>query len=434
MFDTIKRARRSARVARTGARLYFGYRRTQRQTKSLSPEAADAVWSARHEEFAERIYRMAVDLKGMYIKVGQFAGTRADLFPPAYIRSLSRLQDRVPPRDAAQVRRTIEQELGRPAGELFARFDDVPIATASLAQAHRAALPDGREVVVKVQHREVEGLVRLDIRNLRTLSRIVARRQPGFDYRAIVNEIGTQVPLELDFEREARLTRLVAANLAPVDGVVLPVVVDGYVSRRVLVTEFLDGVPLNQPERLAAFVADRDALARTIAGAYGHMIMVDGVFQADPHPGNLLLLADNRAAILDFGLTKELPDSARLGFARLVCAASRRDGAAIVQAFRELGVRTKSDDPAEVLQLMQLFFDPRPIDGSQRGEFGARRDALRANPVEEIPGDLVLLGRVVGLLRGVCAQLGTPLSPMEMLRPYAERALALEQSECAAAG
>lgn len=434
MFDNFRRLRRSARVARTGARIYLGYRRTQRRVKKLSPDAAEMAWNARHEEFAERIYRMAIDLKGMYIKVGQFAGTRADLFPGAYIRSLSRLQDRVPARDVAVVRRTVEKELGRPVQELFARFDDIPIATASLAQVHRAALPDGREVVVKVQHPEVEGLVRLDIRNLRTMSRIVARRQPNFDYRAIVNEIGSQVPLELDFAREARLTQQVAANLSEVEGVVLPVVVDGYVTRRVLVTEFIEGAPLNQPAGLADVPGDRDALARRIAGAYGHMIMVDGVFQADPHPGNLLLMNGGRVAILDFGLTKELPHAARLGFARLVCAASKRDGAGIVAAFRELGVRTKSDDPAEVLQLMQLFFDPRPIDGSQRGELGARREALRANPVETIPGDLVLLGRVVGLLRGVCAQLGTPLSPMEMLRPYAERAVATDAASAPAAG
>jgi aarF domain-containing kinase len=109
----------------------------------------------------------------------------------------------VPPRPDPDVRRTIERDFGRPLEDLFARFDETPIATASLAQVHRAALPDGREVAVKVQHPEVAQLVKLDLRNMRTLVGLVARREPDFDYRAITDEIGRQVPLELDFEREA---------------------------------------------------------------------------------------------------------------------------------------------------------------------------------------------------------------------------------------
>jgi aarF domain-containing kinase len=399
----------------------------------MSPEESDAAWERQHEKVAETLYQTAIDLKGIFIKYGQFIGTRADLVPAPYIRSLSRLQDRVPPRPVAEVRRTIERDLGRSVGQLFSRFDETPIATASLAQVHRAALPDGREVAVKVQHPQVEKLVRLDLRNMRTVVGIVARREPDFDYRAITDEIGRQVPLELDFEREAELTHRIAQNLRELPNLVFPDVIDGYVSRKVLTTGFIEGIPLNQPERIAAANPDRDALIRTIAGAYGHQIMVDGVFQADPHPGNLFLLPDGRAGLLDFGLTKELPDKSRRGFARLVVASAARDGDAILTAFRELGVKARSDDPAEIFPLIGLFFDPRPIDGAQRGELGQRREIIRRNPIEAIPGDLVLLGRVVGLLRGVCAQLGTPLSPMQMLLPYAERALA-EPAESSAAG
>src|SRR5688572_14778605 len=197
MLDNVRRFRRTARVARTGAGIYLGYKRTQRRARKLSQPEADAAWEKQHEKVAESLYRTAVDLKGIYIKYGQFLGTRADLVPAPYVRSLSRLQDRVPPHPVAEVRRTVERELGRPIDELFSRFDEIPIATASLAQVHRAALPDGREVAVKVQHPEVARLVGLDLRNMRTLVGIVARREPDFDYRAITDEIGKQVPLEL---------------------------------------------------------------------------------------------------------------------------------------------------------------------------------------------------------------------------------------------
>lgn len=424
MFDNARRVRRSFRVARTGARIYLGYKRTQRKVRKLPAEAAAAQWDLRHEAAAESLYRLAVDLKGMYIKSGQFIGTRTDIVPLPYTRSLSRLQDQVPARPVVVVRDTIETELKRPLEELFATFDEEPIGSASLAQVHRATLPDGREVVVKVQYPEVAGLVRLDVRNLRTIVGIVARREPNFDFRAVVNEIGTQVPLELDFVREAEMTRRIRENLAGLAGVVVPRVIDGYVAKKVMVTEYIHGARLLDRARRESMNIDPVAFAKTVAEAYGHQIMVDGLFQADPHPGNILVLPGGRAGLLDYGLTKELPDSARLGFARLVIAVGDRDPHGIVAAFRELGVKTKSEEPEDVLPLMQLMFDARPLDGPAAGELRVRRGAMRANPVEAIPGDLVLLGRVIGLLRGVCASLGTPLSPMQMLRPFAERALA----------
>lgn len=422
MFENVKRLRRSAKVARTGLRIYLGYKRTQRRVRKLDAAAAEAAWEAQHERSAERLYRMAVELKGLYIKMGQFIGTRTDIVPGPYSAWLSKLQDQVPPHPYAVVEHTVEHELGRPMNELFRTFEHSALGSASLAQVHRATLPDGREVVAKVQYPEVASRVKLDVRNLRTIVGLVARREPNFDFRAVVNEISSQVPLELDFEREAKMTSRIRENLRDLLGIIIPEVVQGYVAGKVLVTEYIPGARLLDKEAREALHPDPVALAQTIAGAYGHQIMIDGLFQADPHPGNILVLPNGKAALLDFGLTKELPVSARLGFARLVVAASNRDGHAVVRAFRELGVKTKSEEPEDVLPMMQLFFDARPIDET-RGGFGVRRGAIRANPVEAIPGDLVLLGRVIGLLRGVCASLGTPLSPMQMLRPYAERAL-----------
>lgn len=152
--------------------------------------------------------------------------------------------------------------------------------------------------------------------------------------------------------------------------------------------------------------------------------MVDGLFQADPHPGNLLAMPDGRIGLLDFGLTKELPRESRLAFARLVVAAADRNVIALMEAFEGLGVRTRGTaNPHGLLALSDLFFGARP----ERTEMaGKRTAALEQTPIEAIPGDLVLLGRVVGLLRGVSTSLGAPLTPMQMLRPFAERVLADE--------
>ncbi len=429
----LRRFRRSFRVARTGLRIYLAYKMTQRKVRGMSREGAEQEWERRHEDAAERLYRLAVDLKGLYIKLGQFISTRSDMVPAAYVRSLSRLQDKVPARTASEVRAIVEEQLGQPLTEVFTWFDDTPLGAASLAQVHRATLHDGRPVVVKVQYPEVGALVRLDLRNLRTIVGLVARREPNFDFRAVVTEIGQQVPLELNFVREAEMTRRVGANLAELDDIVVPKVVNELVREKVLVTEYIDGSRILEHDRLAGSGTDPVKLAQSITAAFGQQIMVDGLFQADPHPGNILALEGGRAALLDFGLTKELPEQMRIGFARLVVASGNRDPEAIQAAFGELGVKTRSDDPGEVVRLMRLFFEARPP-GEEWVTIGAQRGALARNPVEAIPGDLVLLGRVVGLLRGVCASLGAPLSPMQMLRPFAERALAAEREASAASG
>lgn len=423
--DVARRARRSARVIRTGARIYLRYKRTQRRVRKFDQASTDAAWGQAHERAAEDLYRLAIDLKGMLIKAGQFIGTRADLAPEAYVRSLSRLQDAVPPRPASVARQTIERELGTRIEDLFAEFSDTPIAAASLAQVHRARPHDGRAVAVKVQYPDVGALVRLDLRNLQLMARIIAWREPRFDYRAIAREFGTQMPLEVDFAREARMTTLVRQNLAELDNIVIPPVIEGLVAEKVVVTEFVEGERIIGPVTASLPQERRNELAGAVTAAFGHQILVDGVFQADPHPGNLLLVPDGRVALLDFGLTKELPNDIRLGFAHLVVAAAGRNPAKIAEAFEMLGVKARTSDPADFVMLTRLFFDPR--DAANRAEFNQQRnDALARSPVEAIPGDLVLLGRVVGLLRGVCSSLGVPLSPMAMLRPYAERALAAE--------
>jgi predicted unusual protein kinase regulating ubiquinone biosynthesis (AarF/ABC1/UbiB family) len=316
---------------------------------------------------------------------------------------------------------------------LFATFEVRPIAAASLAQVHRATLPDGRRVAVKVQYPDVADLTRLDILNLQRLVRLVARLEKNFDYTAIANELATQIPMELDFEREARMTETVRLNLAGEPNIVVPRVIEGYVARKVLVTEYLDGARLLDAEERAKHYEDPLAMARAIAAIFGHQMLIDGVFQADPHPGNLLALPGNRVGIVDFGLTKELPDSYRLGFARFVMGAHQRNPLLLARGFAEMGIVMRGDNQQEarmrMADLMLVAERPDNIGDLDR----QRRSAVRYNPIEAIPSDLILIGRVMALLRGVSASLGVVLDPMEMLAPYAQRAIATDEAGLAEA-
>ena len=227
-----------------------------------------------------------------------------------------------------------------------------------------------------------------------------------------------EVPRELDFVREGEMLRRVAANLAQLDQIVLPEVIEGYNTRRVLVMTYLHGAKVLDIDGIRAMGAEPERVAWLLAGAYGHQILGNGLFQADPHPGNILVLPDGRVGLIDFGLVKELPSEVREGVASLVVAAAEQDPMRVLAAFERLGVRTKHDEHSSVLTLVRLMFDESPMIGSDIVE--QTDQALRYNPINAIPSDIVLFGRVIGLLRGVSASLKVPFTPMQMLLPYAE--------------
>jgi predicted unusual protein kinase regulating ubiquinone biosynthesis (AarF/ABC1/UbiB family) len=169
------------------ARIYAGYKRIQ-LLRRLGVGGGDGTLARQHRRSAEAAYALATRLEGLPIKVCQFLGSRADVLPDEYVEVLSRLQDKVPPRPASTMRAVVERELGRRIDEVFAIFHDAPIASASLAQVHRARLHDGRDVAVKIQYPEIAELVEIDIRNFAFLVGILARLEPNFDFRVLVDE------------------------------------------------------------------------------------------------------------------------------------------------------------------------------------------------------------------------------------------------------
>jgi aarF domain-containing kinase len=179
---------RSAIVFVTAGRVAAGYLRVQRRTRGSSQEERDRLWEEQHRRAAPRIAALALRLRGLMVKSGQYLSARPDLLPEAYIEALAELQDAVPPRPYRLIARRIERELGAPPLQIFAAFEKRPVASASLAQVHRARLKDGRVVAVKVLYPGIEGIVHSDIRNFGLIIRIVRRFWPRYDFRAIFRE------------------------------------------------------------------------------------------------------------------------------------------------------------------------------------------------------------------------------------------------------
>ena len=347
--------------------------------------------------------------------------------PREWVEVLERLQDRVPARELPVVRRVVETELGRPLEALFARFEPRPIASASLAQVHEAVLHDGRRVAVKVQYPEIAALVESDLANLRALFRAIDWLEGDFDLSALVDEMGRYVPRELDFLSEASHAERAARLFAGRDDIHVPRVYREFTTRRVLVMEFSDGIKITDRAALDAAGVDIDRVMRTLVEAWCEQVLVHGFFQADPHPGNLLVEPrGSRLVLLDWGLAKELPADFRAQVLALVLALLRRDPQEMALVLESLGfaARNGSRDGLVALSSVGLAI-AREL--ATTGSLGPERleaigeellATVRANPLVRIPSHMILLGRTLGLLSGLARRLDAGVDPILIVFPY----------------
>jgi ubiquinone biosynthesis protein len=421
---------RARRISTTFGRVYLGAKAHQFIARRLRPPDMERRWSEFHRGSAREIHRLALEMRGLILKGCQFAGARADVVPREYVNALSRLQDRVPPKSFAVVRRTVEAELGASLESVFEEFAPRPIAAASLAQVHEARLRGGRRVAVKVQYPEVADQVRGDLANLRALFRAVGWLERDLDLLPIVDELAAQMPRELDFESEGRNAEILADLLGHRDEVAIPGIVWEHTGRRVLVMDYMEGIKITDVAALKQAGVDPAWVTRTLVDVFAEQLLAHGFFHADPHPGNLLVQPEGpRLVLLDFGLAKELPETFRAGVLGFVAALLRGDLDAMTEALFQLGFETRTAareglrDVAELILRVGVevrargSLDPESLT-RLREEIPAR---VRANPLVRIPHHLVLVGRTIGLLSGVSRELGARVDLLRVAAPWAFR-------------
>lgn len=357
------------------------------------------AWDRAHDAAAAQIHHLALALEGGLIKAAQIGGARADILPKPFIERLSRFHDAVPARPFAELAPVVEAELGVPLADVFASVDPVPLGAASLAQVHRARLHDGSDVVIKIQYPEARRIIPVDLAMVRRVASLVQRMQSSIDVRTIANEITRFVAMELDFRREAASTQRLGAILARRGDVRVPRIHEDLTRDRVVVMEFLDGIQVGRTAALRAAGHKPSDVARRVGEIYGAMLFEYGFFHGDPHPGNLLVMADGRIGLLDFGLCKELPDSFARLVAQMMVSALIGDSAAALAAAAELGFHIEEIEPEHLRALMLSVMGDSSGDDDLATVLGATR-------IRRIPDDFALVLRTMLLLNGLSHRLG----------------------------
>jgi predicted unusual protein kinase regulating ubiquinone biosynthesis (AarF/ABC1/UbiB family) len=303
------RARRTATVATLAASEAVKQFGTRAANVARGEDAAEEAMARRQLETAKQIVAVLGTMKGAAMKLGQVmsfldVGLVAEEHRDEFQRELAKLRDAAPTVSFKQMRRVVEEDLEEPIDEVFASFQEEPIAAASIGQVYRASLRDGREVAVKVQYPGVAAAVRADLQNLEMIMRLLKRMTPGLDVKAIAEEIRERIGEELDYELEAQNQRSLERIYRGHPFIFVPEVISELSRERVLVSEFVQGVGFEELKRRPQ--AERDRLGEIVFRFFLGSLYRHRQFSGDPHPGNFLLLADGRVAFLDFGLFKRM--------------------------------------------------------------------------------------------------------------------------------
>lgn len=389
------------------ASLFLKYGRGATENGSTTPEA------------------LACDLESLgptFVKLGQVLSTRVDLLPGEYLAALARLQDKVEPVPFVDVKTVVEDELGVRLSKAFGAFEERPVAAASLGQVHRASLRDGRVVAVKVQRPGVQPQVATDLEALGEIARLLsAHTEAGsrYDLPGMVDEFRLAVQAELDYVSEASHLRLIGGNLAEFSAIIVPQPVDGYTTTRVLTMDYVRGTKVTAISPVVRVELEHDVLADTLVRAYLKQIVIDGVFHADPHPGNVLVTDEGLLALVDLGMVGRLSPQMQERLLKLLLAVSEGRGEEAADVAITLGERL--DDFNEAGFRRDIAALVGRIGHQSVAEFEVGRVFLELSQVirdhhMRAPAELTMLGKTLFNIDEVARALDPGLDVNEAIR------------------
>ena len=431
---------RLSEIAQVMVRHGFGYFLEAHKLTDLLPgrsaeariaaaAAAEGVGSARGQHLRE----LLDELGPTFVKFGQLLSTRPDIVPPDIIVELRALQDDVRPFPFEQAERVIEDDLGNSLDRLFLDFDPTPVAAASIGQVHRATLPNGKQVAVKVQRPGAPRQIEADLALLYQAARLVRERVKALDFvdaRALVDEFSRAMRQELDYRLEARNAQAFHRNFAGDPHVHVPRVFWQYTRARVLTLEWIDGIHVADVDSLGLSLEERRELAYRITETWMTMIFRHGFFHGDPHPANILVLEERGGiGLVDFGAVGKLTDDDMSKLTRLFIDAAGENVELLPKRLSDLGVRYPREREAEFLvELREIYYRYYGASLSEIDPIQVIREAFQLIYTMNLhlPTRFLLLDRAIATLGSVGVELYPDFNVFEVARPYA-RDLMLER-------
>jgi ubiquinone biosynthesis protein len=421
---------RLTEIAQVAVRHGFGYFLRRHRLGDFLPWGEREQVEATATDRGRRLREMLDELGPTFVKFGQLLSTRPDVVPPDIVAELRGLQDDVKPFPFSQVREVLEAELDLTVEQAFLEFDELPIASASIGQVHRAVLPDGEEVAVKVQRPAAPGQIEADLGLLYQAARLLKERVRALEFidpQELVDEFARSIRLELDYGHEARNADAFHRDFARSEQVVVPRVIRQYSTARVLTLEFLRGRKVSELDLESMRPDERRDVAYRMADTWMAMVFRHGFFHADPHPANIFVLEDGRLGLVDFGQAGKLTDEDMTKLTRLFVDAATENVDAIPRRLRELGVRYAPDREDEFRDELRTLFDRY---------YGVRLSDI--DPLQVIregfqliyalnlrlPSRFVMLDKAIATLASVGTEVYPDFNVFEVARPYARGLLA----------
>ena len=386
-----------------------------------------------------RVRRAMEEMGPTFVKLGQVLATRVDLFPPEWIAEFGKLQNQAPAVPWERIHAQLVEALGDEPENVFAHFDRVPLAAASIAQVHRARLHDGTEVVVKVRRPGIRRVIDADMRLLRRAAQVVEDHLPDlrqFQPRAMVRQFRASLSRELDLAAECRHAERIAADLSDFEHLVIPRVYWEYTCEELNVQDFLDGTGVGDVAALDAAGVDRRQVARRGAQMVLRMMFSTGFFHADPHPGNVMVLPGDRIGLIDFGMVGRLGDQRRLEVVALLDAMVRRDSSRVADLLLDWSRKPGEGEDQLLLEVDDLLDRFHGVPLGQLDLAGMLLDVtalLRANHLV-LPAELALLIKVFVTLEGLGRQLDPDFDMASEAEPFLRSAMADRYSPVRLAG
>lgn len=376
----------------------------------------------------EKFCRALEELGPTFIKFGQILSTRPDFLPPEFIKELEKLRDNTPPFDFSLVRQIIEEELGKPSQEVFRYFDPVPVAAASLSQVHKAALPDGDQVAVKIRRPGIRQIIEADLAILEDLAQFAENRlHNGWMYRPrlMVEEYRKAVRKELDFTREAQNFEKFRINFSDVEYIRVPKVYWELTTSAVLTMEFIDGIKINETvQEKYRNLYDTHKIALRGAEAIMKQILEDGFFHADPHPANLFVIPPAEIVMLDVGMVGYLDKNTRFYGAKLLQALINRDPDSTLNRFEDLKIIIRDVDRSLLRQELAELFDSYlgiPLGSLDINKAGQEVIGIMIRHNLTLPPNLVLMIKALSMIESTGKELYPDLDMLEVARPFVKK-------------